>query len=134
MKGPRIQSLYSSPAGMDMCVRKPLIASCSTDKSVRLWNYNDRTCELVKWFPDEVFSIAIHPSGLQASACPAFSCSACGQKPRGVASVSLCSRQHRELTSYILFYQWPCLTVGVMLHLVFAHVLQLLRGLKHAAS
>mmetsp|Transcript_22834 Transcript_22834/g.63112 ORF Transcript_22834/g.63112 Transcript_22834/m.63112 type:complete len:1547 (+) Transcript_22834:150-4790(+) len=51
--------------GMDMCVRKPLIASCSTDKSVRLWNYNDRTCELVKWFPDEIFSIAIHPSGLQ---------------------------------------------------------------------
>jgi len=52
-------------AGMDVCVRKPLIASCSTDKSVRLWNYNDRTCELVKWFPDEIFSIAIHPSGLQ---------------------------------------------------------------------
>ena len=52
-------------AGMDICVRKPLIASCSTDKSVRLWNYNDRTCELVKWFPDEIFSIAIHPSGLQ---------------------------------------------------------------------
>jgi WD40 repeat protein len=52
-------------AGMDISVRKPLIASCSTDKSIRLWNYHDRTCELVKWFPDDIFSIAIHPTGLQ---------------------------------------------------------------------
>ena len=43
---------------MDMCVRKPLVATCSTDKTVRLWNYNDRTCELVKAFADEIYSIA----------------------------------------------------------------------------
>ncbi|KAG1658747.1 hypothetical protein FOA52_000860 [Chlamydomonas sp. UWO 241] len=51
--------------GMDICIRKPLIATVSTDKSVRLWNYADRTCELVKHFPDEIYSVAIHPTGLQ---------------------------------------------------------------------
>ncbi|KAL6752180.1 WD repeat domain 65-like protein [Haematococcus lacustris] len=51
--------------GMDICVRKPLLVTCSTDKSIRFWNYVDRTCELTKWFPDEIFSVAIHPTGLQ---------------------------------------------------------------------
>mmetsp|Transcript_36831 Transcript_36831/g.108610 ORF Transcript_36831/g.108610 Transcript_36831/m.108610 type:complete len:1386 (-) Transcript_36831:299-4456(-) len=51
--------------GMDICIRKPLVATVSTDRSVRLWNYVDRTCELVKHFPDEIYSVAIHPTGLQ---------------------------------------------------------------------
>ena len=25
--------------GCDICVRKPLVATCSIDKTVRLWNY-----------------------------------------------------------------------------------------------
>lgn len=25
--------------GMDTCIRKPLIATCSMDKSVRIWNF-----------------------------------------------------------------------------------------------
>ncbi|GLC59167.1 hypothetical protein PLESTB_001455600 [Pleodorina starrii] len=51
--------------GLDVCVRKALIASCcSTDRSVRLWNWVDRTCELHRTFADEIFSIAIHPTGL----------------------------------------------------------------------
>jgi hypothetical protein len=51
--------------GLDVCVRKALIASCcSSDRSVRLWNWVDRTCELHRTFADEIFSIAIHPTGL----------------------------------------------------------------------
>jgi WD40 repeat protein len=50
--------------GVDTCVRKPLVATCSTDKSVRIWNYVDKTSELVKFFPEEAYSIAFHPSGL----------------------------------------------------------------------
>lgn len=51
--------------GMDICIRKPLIATVSTDRSVRLWNFMDRTCELTKFFTDEIFSVAIHPTGHQ---------------------------------------------------------------------
>ncbi|KAK6099155.1 hypothetical protein MT418_000606 [Batrachochytrium dendrobatidis] len=50
--------------GMDTCIRKPLIATCSSDKSICVWNYLETTSELVKYFPEEAFSIAIHPSGL----------------------------------------------------------------------
>ncbi|KAJ3089419.1 Cilia- and flagella-associated protein 57 [Quaeritorhiza haematococci] len=50
--------------GMDTCIRKPLIVTCSSDRSVRVWNYLEMTCELVKYFPEEAFSVAIHPSGL----------------------------------------------------------------------
>ncbi len=59
-------SNHSGPiTGMDVCVRKALIATCcSTDRSVRLWNWAERTCELQKSFADEIYSIAIHPTGL----------------------------------------------------------------------
>jgi WD40 repeat protein len=49
---------------MDTCIRKPLIATCSSDKSVRVWNYLENSSELIKYFPEEAFSVAIHPSGL----------------------------------------------------------------------
>lgn len=54
--------------GLDMCVRQPLIATCSLDRSVHLWNYVDRSCELTKTFSEEAYSIAIHPTGLQVCA------------------------------------------------------------------
>jgi hypothetical protein len=38
--------------------------TCATDKSIRIWNYIDNTCELVKYFPDEPLCVSIHPSGL----------------------------------------------------------------------
>ncbi|KAI9207648.1 WD40-repeat-containing domain protein, partial [Polychytrium aggregatum] len=50
--------------GMDICIRKPLIVTCSSDKSIRVWNYLENTSELVKYFPEEAFSVAIHPNGL----------------------------------------------------------------------
>ena len=50
--------------GMDTCIRKPLIVTSSSDHSLRVWNYLDNTSELIKYFPEEAFSVAIHPSGL----------------------------------------------------------------------
>ncbi|KAI9149781.1 hypothetical protein H9P43_009960 [Blastocladiella emersonii ATCC 22665] len=55
---------YGQVTGMDTCVRKPLIVTCSSDKSVRVWNYQDATSELVKFFAEEASSVAFHPSGL----------------------------------------------------------------------
>lgn len=33
---------------MDICVRKTLIATCGTDKAIKVWNYEERTLE-VSW-------------------------------------------------------------------------------------
>eukprot|EP00746_Dinoflagellata_sp_MGD_P071928 gnl/MRDRNA2_/MRDRNA2_29238_c0_seq1.p1 gnl/MRDRNA2_/MRDRNA2_29238_c0~~gnl/MRDRNA2_/MRDRNA2_29238_c0_seq1.p1 ORF type:complete len:1218 (-),score=322.40 gnl/MRDRNA2_/MRDRNA2_29238_c0_seq1:252-3905(-) len=49
--------------GMDVCARKPLVVTCGMDKSVRVWNYIDKTCELCKTFSEEAYSVAFHPSG-----------------------------------------------------------------------
>lgn len=54
----------SSITGFDLCIRKPLLATCSSDKSIRVWNYLTGTCELMKYFGDEPQSISLHPSGL----------------------------------------------------------------------
>jgi WD40 repeat protein len=50
--------------GLDTCVRKQLIATCSTDMSVRIWNIKEMGCDLAKYFNDEAYSISLHPSGL----------------------------------------------------------------------
>lgn len=50
--------------GMDTCIRKPLIATCGLDKSVRIWNCLEKSLELLKSFNEECHSIAFHPSGL----------------------------------------------------------------------
>jgi hypothetical protein len=50
--------------GLDCCIRKPLVATCSMDMSVRIWNYHDKHLEQMKYFPEEAYSIAFHPSGL----------------------------------------------------------------------
>uniref|UniRef100_A0A061RT72 Wd repeat-containing protein 65-like n=2 Tax=Tetraselmis sp. GSL018 TaxID=582737 RepID=A0A061RT72_9CHLO len=53
-----------SVTGVDTCVRKPIVATCSSDHSVRLWNHSERGAELIRQFPEEAFSVAMHPSGL----------------------------------------------------------------------
>ncbi|MBN3302205.1 CFA57 protein, partial [Amia calva] len=50
--------------GLSVCIRKPLIATCSLDRSVRIWNFETNALELYKEFPEEAYSIALHPSGL----------------------------------------------------------------------
>ncbi|XP_055738651.1 cilia- and flagella-associated protein 57 [Salvelinus fontinalis] len=50
--------------GLSICIRKPLIATCSLDHSVRIWNFETNVLELHKEFQEEAFSVALHPSGL----------------------------------------------------------------------
>ncbi|KAF4753562.1 WD repeat domain 65, partial [Perkinsus olseni] len=60
-------SFHTGPVlGMDVCVRRPIVATCGADHMVRLWNFWERRCELEQYFMEEAFSIALHPSGLQA--------------------------------------------------------------------
>lgn len=49
--------------GMDICLLKPFVVTCSKDKSVRVWNFEERSCELLKFFPSEALSVSIHPNG-----------------------------------------------------------------------
>jgi WD40 repeat protein len=59
------QAFHSSEVtGLDVCIRKPLVATCSVDKSVRIWNYETCNLDLYKEFAEEAYSIALHPSGL----------------------------------------------------------------------
>lgn len=52
-----------SVQGMDVCIKKNLIATCSIDKTVRIWNNNPPQLEICETFQDEAYSIAFHPSG-----------------------------------------------------------------------
>lgn len=49
--------------GMDICIRKALIATCGLDKTVRVWNYQEHTLENFKEFEEEAYTVAFHPSG-----------------------------------------------------------------------
>uniref|UniRef100_A0A2K6S6K0 Cilia and flagella associated protein 57 n=1 Tax=Saimiri boliviensis boliviensis TaxID=39432 RepID=A0A2K6S6K0_SAIBB len=53
----------ASITGLATCIRKPLIATCSLDRSVRIWNYETNTLELYKEYQEEAYSISLHPSG-----------------------------------------------------------------------
>lgn len=55
---------FSAITGLDVCIRKPLIVTCGEDKSVRVWNYIERSLEIVKFFNEEPLSVAFHPSGV----------------------------------------------------------------------
>jgi len=41
-----VSSFHSEPiTGIDICVRKALIATCSSDRTLRIWNYQDHSLE-----------------------------------------------------------------------------------------
>uniref|UniRef100_A0A8C9LBG8 Cilia and flagella associated protein 57 n=1 Tax=Pavo cristatus TaxID=9049 RepID=A0A8C9LBG8_PAVCR len=54
----------ASITGLDVCIRRPIVATCSLDKSVRVWNYKTNTLELYKEFWEEAYAVALHPTGL----------------------------------------------------------------------
>ena len=49
---------------MDVCVWKPLVATCGADRTLKVWNYLERHVELEKAFAEEARCVALHPSGL----------------------------------------------------------------------
>ncbi|XP_069083885.1 cilia- and flagella-associated protein 57 [Pleurodeles waltl] len=58
-------SLHSAPiTGLGICIRKPLLATCSLDRSVRIWNFETNVLDLYKEYQEEAYAVALHPSGL----------------------------------------------------------------------
>lgn len=51
--------------GMDLCIRKPLLVTCGVDKSVRVFNYIEKTLVLKKFFKYEPQCVALHAQGFQ---------------------------------------------------------------------
>lgn len=49
---------------MDICPKKPLIATTSIDCSLKIWNYKNFGLEYNKIFKNKLISISFHPSGL----------------------------------------------------------------------
>ncbi|XP_069719000.1 cilia- and flagella-associated protein 57 [Phaenicophaeus curvirostris] len=54
----------ASVTGLDICIWKPILATCSLDRTVRIWNYNTNTLELCKKYHEEAYTISLHPTGL----------------------------------------------------------------------
>ncbi|OUM68235.1 hypothetical protein PIROE2DRAFT_4113, partial [Piromyces sp. E2] len=56
--------LLSQPFHYGKIYRKPLLVTCGSDKSIRIWNYLENTNEITKFFNDDIYSVSLHPSGL----------------------------------------------------------------------
>ncbi|KAF1553582.1 Cilia- and flagella-associated protein 57, partial [Eudyptula albosignata] len=54
----------ASITGLDICIWKPILATCSLDRSVRIWNYKTNTLELYKEYREEAYTVSLHPTGL----------------------------------------------------------------------
>ncbi|NXG56788.1 CFA57 protein, partial [Hemiprocne comata] len=54
----------ASITGLDICIWKPILATCSLDRSVRIWNYKTNTLELHKEYWEEAYTVSLHPTGL----------------------------------------------------------------------
>uniref|UniRef100_A0A8D2P8L7 Cilia and flagella associated protein 57 n=1 Tax=Zosterops lateralis melanops TaxID=1220523 RepID=A0A8D2P8L7_ZOSLA len=53
----------NSVTGLDMCSWKPILATCSLDRSVRIWNYKRNALELCKEYQEEAYTVSLHPTG-----------------------------------------------------------------------
>lgn len=49
---------------MSICSRKPLVATCGSEGTLKIWNYETHQCEITKRFAEDMFSVSMHPSGL----------------------------------------------------------------------
>ncbi|KAK3506828.1 hypothetical protein QTP70_029069, partial [Hemibagrus guttatus] len=56
------QSFHSgSITGLAICVAKPIMATCSKDCTIHIWNYHKKTLELFKEFDEEPRCVSMHP-------------------------------------------------------------------------
>jgi WD40 repeat protein len=49
--------------GLDVCIRKQLVVTCSKDKSIKIWNYATKTLEISSIITEDTYAVAFHPSG-----------------------------------------------------------------------
>ncbi|KAL4457336.1 hypothetical protein ABPG75_012201, partial [Micractinium tetrahymenae] len=49
--------------GLASCARRAVVATAGADRTIRIWNYQDKSAELTKSFDEEISSLALHPTG-----------------------------------------------------------------------
>jgi len=54
----------SAIIALDVCARKPLIASVAKDHRLKIWDYRSKRCEVSRTFREPPICVALHPSGL----------------------------------------------------------------------
>lgn len=55
---------FDSILGLDISLSKPLFVSYGKDNIFNIWNYETGTLEFMKYYDEEIYCIAIHPTGL----------------------------------------------------------------------
>jgi len=66
---PTVCSFHAAEAiiGLDVCIRKPLFITISKDRSLRIWNFATHSPELVQIYGEEMYAVAMHPTGLHCA-------------------------------------------------------------------
>ncbi|KAI8998278.1 WD40-repeat-containing domain protein [Gaertneriomyces semiglobifer] len=54
----------ASITSLDLCTRKPILMTCASDRTVRIYNYETHQMIIERTFSEELWSVALHPSGL----------------------------------------------------------------------
>ncbi|KAG2387150.1 hypothetical protein C9374_001482 [Naegleria lovaniensis] len=49
--------------GLATCVQKPLMVTCGSDRTLRIWNYMKRQVELEKTFDEDIYCVTMDPTG-----------------------------------------------------------------------
>jgi len=52
---------------LDCCVLKPLAVTICKDFTLRIWNFRDHVPDLIRVFPEDMYSVALHPAGLHCA-------------------------------------------------------------------
>ena len=103
LSGPRVEQSISkyvnspyhgqSITGMDICLRKPLIVTCS-EKVINVWNYQDFKLQIAASCSttDKARAVAFHPNGFHIVA-------AVGEK---ISMMNVLSNAIAEQTSFVL--------------------------------
>lgn len=62
-----VYPFHSRPIeGMDICIKKQLVATCSSDRTVKVWSFTNSLgfqLEIDQHFSEDAKSIGFHPSG-----------------------------------------------------------------------
>ncbi|KAJ8986164.1 hypothetical protein NQ317_005638 [Molorchus minor] len=61
--------MHLGPVGsLAVCRWKPIVITAGErDRSLKIWNYETDEVELIRHFEDDIYSVALHPSGLYAA-------------------------------------------------------------------